>query len=236
MAAVRSTLHHRKNLGKEFVELFVQEAKTLVSLSHANLVPLYELGMHAGTYFIAMEYIDGPTLAQLQQAAHRRGEALRPAMAAHIAAEVLKGLDYAHRKGAGVIHRDLSPHNIMLSRDGEIKILDFGIAATVGDAALMGRAGERPAGSFPYMSPEQVRGELIGPASDLFSAGILLWEMLTGEPLFARADPDATSIRNCAPRARARWGTRGCCGGFWPGSRTCCDRRPPSQIAPMHLV
>jgi serine/threonine-protein kinase len=177
----------------EFVQLFVREAKTLVSLSHGNIVPVYELGVLEGTYFIAMEYIDGPTLSELLRAAPERSVRIAPAMAAFICAEVVKGLDYAHRKGAGVIHRDLSPRNVMLSRDGEVKIVDFGIAATV-DENLAHEDGDdgNPVGSFPYMSPEQVRREQLTPASDLFSVGILFWETLVGSRLFARDTPEDT--------------------------------------------
>jgi len=179
-------------LGREraFVDLFVAEAKTLVSLSHGNIVPVYELGLVDDTYFIAMEYVDGPTLAELLRALDKRGQVLEPPMAAFVAGELLKGLDYAHRKTDSVIHRDLSPRNVLVSRDGEVKLVDFGLAVVAG-SAMRGRAG-RPAGSFPYMSPEQVRQEPLDGRSDLFSAGVLLWEMLTGHYLFARDDEDAT--------------------------------------------
>lgn len=173
-----------------FVDLFVTEAKTLVSLSHGNIVPIYELGLVEDRYFIAMEYIDGPTLERLQRALAARGQVMEPALAAHVVAEILKGLDYAHRKGEGVIHRDLSPRNVMLSREGEVKLVDFGIAVPLGHERE--RDGGVPVGSFPYMSPEQVRGERLTGQSDVFSAGVLLWEMLVGRPLFARASAEDT--------------------------------------------
>jgi serine/threonine-protein kinase len=140
-----------------------------------------------------MEYIDGPTLAELIAAARRRERRIAPPMAAYVCAELLKGLDYAHRKGGGVVHRDLSPRNVMISREGEVKMVDFGLSAAVDDERP-GRAPVkgRPAGSFPYMSPEQVRGEPLDARTDLFSAGILLWEALTGRPLFARDGDDET--------------------------------------------
>ena len=179
-------------LGREraFVDLFVAEAKTLVSLSHGNIVPVYELGVVDETYFIAMEYVDGPTLSELLRALDKRGKVLDPPMAAYVAGELLKGLDYAHRKADGVIHRDLSPRNVLVSRDGEVKLVDFGLAIAVGSARRVGAG--RPAGSFPYMSPEQVRQESLDARSDLFSAGVLLWEMLTGHYLFSRDEDDAT--------------------------------------------
>ncbi|HVK72472.1 MAG TPA: serine/threonine-protein kinase, partial [Kofleriaceae bacterium] len=176
---------------RHFVDLFVAEAKTLVTLAHGNIVPVYELGVVDDTYFIAMEYIDGPTLYRLTEAVIGRGQALAPAIAAWIAAEIAKGLDYAHRKGAGVIHRDLSPRNVMLSRDGEIKLVDFGIAVGLGGGGERDTDG-MPTGSFPYMSPEQVARRPLSGQSDLFSLGVLLWEMLAGARLFARATPEAT--------------------------------------------
>ena len=177
---------------RHFVDLFVAEAKTLVTLAHGNIVPVYELGVVDDTYFIAMDYIDGPTLYRLTEAMARREERMAPAVAAWIAARILDGLDYAHRKGEGVIHRDLSPRNVMLSRDGEVKLVDFGIAVTLGEDGNDESHQSAPTGSFPYMSPEQVRRETLSPKTDLFSVGVLFWEMLTGERLFARPDPDAT--------------------------------------------
>ena len=180
---------------REFIDMFVAEAKTTVSLTHGNIVPVYELGVVDGTYFLAMEYVDGPTLADLLRSADGRGRQIGAGPAAFICAEVLKGLDYAHRKGAGVIHRDLSARNVMVSREGEVKIVDFGLASTLetaAEASALSSGNGRPVGSFPYMSPEQARREPLDPRTDLFTCGILLWEMLTGLSLFARGDDDAT--------------------------------------------
>jgi hypothetical protein len=176
---------------RHFVDLFVAEAKTLVSLAHGNIVPVYELGVVDETYFIAMDYIDGPTLYRLTEIMSRRDARMEPAVAAWITARILEGLDYAHRKGEGVIHRDLSPRNVMLSRDGDVKIVDFGIAV-VGDGTGDEAHQSAPTGSFPYMSPEQVRREPLTAQTDLFTVGVLFWEMLTGTRLFARAEADAT--------------------------------------------
>src|SRR5690349_23929559 len=144
---------------RHFVDLFVAEAKTLVSLAHGNIVPVYELGVVDDTYFIAMEYIDGPTLYRLTERMAGRDAVMDPPVAAWITARILEGLDYAHRKGEGVIHRDPSPRNVMLSRDGEVKLVDFGIAVTLGNAGEDESTQSAPTGSFPYMSPEQVRKE-----------------------------------------------------------------------------
>jgi serine/threonine-protein kinase len=180
---------------REFVDMFVAEAKTTVSLTHGNIVPVYELGVVDGTYFIAMEYVDGPTLSDLMHAADGRGRRIGAGAAAYICAEVLKGLSYAHRKGPGVIHRDLSARNVIVSREGEVKIVDFGLAATLETAAEASAASSgngRPVGSFPYMSPEQARREPLDPRTDIFTCGILLWEMLVGASLFTRGDEDTT--------------------------------------------
>lgn len=190
-AMVIKQIHPALSSQRAFVDLFVAEAKTLVSLSQSNIVPIYELGVVDDTYFIAMEYVDGPTLWQLTEAVFARGETIAPAIAAHVAAEIAKGLDYAHRKGAGVIHRDLSPRNVMLTRDGEVKLVDFGIAVALGEGTDAGEGG-LPTGSFPYMSPEQAARQPLSGQTDLFSLGVLTWEMLTGRRLFARADADAT--------------------------------------------
>jgi serine/threonine-protein kinase len=185
-------IHPQLSGNRHFVDLFVAEAKTLVSLAHGNIVPVYELGVVDDTYFIAMEYIDGPTLYRLTERMAQREAHMEPALAAWITARILDGLDYAHRKGEGVIHRDLSPRNVMLSRDGEVKLVDFGIAQTLGDPGEGEDSRSAPTGSFPYMSPEQVRREALTGQTDLFSAGVLAWEMLAGRRLFARPDPDAT--------------------------------------------
>ncbi|MBK7198828.1 MAG: serine/threonine protein kinase [Myxococcales bacterium] len=184
-------IHPALSSQRAFVDLFVAEAKTLVSLSHGNIVPVYELGVVDDTYFIAMEYIDGPTLWQLTEAVFAHGAPLPPPVAAHVAAEIARGLDYAHRKGAGVIHRDLSPRNVMLTRDGEVKLVDFGIAVALGTGPDPADGG-LPTGSFPYMSPEQARGDALTARTDLFSLGVNLWEMLTGQRLFARTQPEDT--------------------------------------------
>lgn len=187
---VLKQIHPKLSGQRHFVDLFVAEAKILVGLLHGNIVPVYELGVLGDTYYIAMEYIDGPSLYRFTEQVRAKGEIMEPAVAAHIATKILDGLDYAHRKGEGIIHRDLSGRNVMLSRDGEVKLVDFGIAVALGDPGDV--AGDTPAGSFPYMSPEQVRREPLTGQSDLFSVGILMWEMLAGERLFARPDAAAT--------------------------------------------
>ncbi|HMI87246.1 MAG TPA: protein kinase [Polyangiaceae bacterium] len=176
---------------KRFSDLFVHEAKLSVRLSHANIVQVFDLGMveqtGGPTYFIAMEYVAGLDLATLLARCRDLKMPLPPGMCVYVAAEVAKGLDHAHRRRdeqmrpLGIVHRDVSPQNILISWEGEVKIADFGIAKArdsleeEGDA----RAGLLH-GKYPYMSPEQARGEAIDARSDIFSLGTVLYEMLTG--------------------------------------------------------
>ena len=179
----------------EFVQSFVAEAKIAVTLNHANIVGIYELGRVDRTYFIAMEYIDGLDAFMLNQVALRYGERLGIGHALLVVEEVARGLDYAHRKQApdgsplGLVHRDLNPRNVLISREGEVKILDFGIAKTEGTIAAMPktRAGVVK-GTTGYMSPEQAMGREIDAKTDIYQAGLLLFELLTGQAMFWRPD------------------------------------------------
>lgn len=166
---------------REFCEMFVAEAKITVSLTHANIVPVYELGIIEGQYFLAMELVDGPTVHQLVFDPERGGPVPAP-LAAYLVEQVLRGLDYAHRKG--VVHRDLSSANVLCSRDGEVKIVDFGIAAH-----LLSRQPLRlKGGSAGYMAPEQQQGAELDGRTDLYAAGVLLAEVVTGRR-FAQLPP-----------------------------------------------
>lgn len=186
----------------EFVQSFVTEAKIAVSLNHANVVGIYELGRVDGTYFIAMELVDGLDAFSLVQAATAAGTKIDIGAALFITEEVAKGLDYAHRKvGAdglplGLVHRDLNPRNVLVSREGDVKILDFGIAKTASRLAAMPktRAGVVK-GTTGYMSPEQATGRAIDARTDVYQAGLLLWELLAHQPLFWRPDDQETRER-----------------------------------------
>jgi serine/threonine protein kinase len=183
----------------EFVQSFVGEAKIAVSLNHANIVGIYELGRVDGTYFIAMEYVDGLDVFQVVEAARKYGETVSPGLALLTCEEVAKGLDYAHRKRGpdgvllGLVHRDLNPRNVLVSKEGEVKILDFGIAKTASKAAEMPktRAGVVK-GTTGYMSPEQATGRDVDARTDIYQTGLLLHELLTGEALFWRPDEEVT--------------------------------------------
>ena len=173
----------------EFQERFISEAKLAVRLSHANIVQVLDFGRFDGTLFLAMEYVDGLDLAALLQRYRERGRQVPLQAAFHIALELARGLDFAHLQG--VIHRDVSPSNILLSRAGEVKIADFGIA--VPDAQELRRPSRRRRimGKWRYMSPEQTRGEDLQTRSDLFAAAVVLFELFTGDKLFPGDEPEA---------------------------------------------
>jgi eukaryotic-like serine/threonine-protein kinase len=159
-----------------FIERFVAEAQTTVDLSHANIVPVYELGAEQGTYYIAMELCAGVSLAELLRA----GPAT-PSEGAYIGVEICRALDYAHRK-AGVVHRDVTPRNVMIDPEGMVRVIDFGIAAPASAAG----SGGLTFGSPGHMPPEQMRGGPLTPAADVFAVAALLVEVWTGRAPFRR--------------------------------------------------
>ena len=167
----------------EFEARFIAEAKVAVKLSHANIVQVLDFGRFAGSLFIAMEFVDGLDLAALLRRFRERGEQVPLSAAFHIAIEIARGLDFAHQHG--VVHRDVSPSNILLSRAGEVKIADFGIAVAAAPHRSVSGSGPRKVmGKWRYMSPEQARGEILDTRSDLFSAASVMYELFTGEKLF----------------------------------------------------
>ena len=173
---------------EEFIRMFVDEAKITSQLSHANLAQTFDLGKIQDTYYIAMEYVPGKDLRAVFERLKRRGERMPLTLAAYVLARVCEGLDYAHRKRdlAGrdlhIVHRDVSPQNVILSFEGEVKLIDFGIAKAANKMTKT-QAGILK-GKFGYMSPEQVRGLGLDGRSDIFAAGIVLYELCTGERLF----------------------------------------------------
>ncbi len=183
----------------EFVQSFVAEAKIVVTLNHANIVGIYELGRVGGTYFIAMEYVDGLDVFDFIDAVKRDKGRIDIGSALLITEEVAKGLDYAHRKRGpdglplDLVHRDLNPRNVLVSREGDVKILDFGIAKIGSKIAEMPktRAGVVK-GTSGYMSPEQATGREVDARTDIYQAGLLLFEVLTQKALFWRPDDQET--------------------------------------------
>ena len=168
-----------------FVKRFIGEAKTAVELSHPNIVPVYELGVEQGVYYIAMEHCAGVTLADILV----HTGPLDPEEGAYLGAEICRALEYAHRR-AGIVHRDVTPRNVLLDDEGGVRLIDFGIAAP----AESGGSGRREVfGSPGHMPPEQLRGEPLGPETDVFAVGALLFEAWTGKPPFRRATSEASA-------------------------------------------
>ena len=181
----------------EFVQRFVEEAKTTVALSHPNIVPVYELGIEMGTYYLAMELVDGVSVDQLLVRAESGAKiGLSPEEGAYIGVEVCRALDYAHRR-MQVVHRDITPRNVMVDEEGQVKIIDFGIAARASVA------GQDVFGTPGHMPPEQLRREEIGPATDIFAVAVLLMELWSGTPPFRRKTPVDSLAQMHAPHPKA---------------------------------
>ena len=181
-------LHRQYANDEDFVSRFKREAQSAASLSHPNIVSVFDQGRSEdGTYYIAMEYVPGGTLKDRIV----RDGALEPREAAGIAAQVAGALGAAHEKG--VIHRDIKPQNVLLTAAGLVKVADFGIARAVSAAHT---ATSMVLGTASYMSPEQAMGEYVGPRSDLYSLGVVLHEMLTGEQPYKAETPVTVAMKH----------------------------------------
>ncbi len=173
----------------KFAEMLIHEAKLAAGLSHRHIVQVLELGRHdepdgdlERRLFIAMEYVEGFDLNALLRKCTETKEGLPAQHALGIVADILEGLDYAHRRPEKIVHRDVSPSNILISYEGEVKLCDFGIAAA--NDLVREEASEALKGKAGYMSPEHARGEPLDARADVFAAGIILWELLTGRRLY----------------------------------------------------
>jgi serine/threonine protein kinase len=186
--AIKRILPHLSQ-DKRFVELLIAEAKVLSLLKHRNIVQIFDVGLgDDGQYFLVMEYVDGKDLGAVQRGIEVRRRRVPFDLALHIGAEICEALEHAHSarapdgKPMSLVHRDISPSNVLLSRAGEVKLTDFGIAKRAEQEAT-GHGAIR--GKFAYISPEQARNEHLDPRSDVFSVGILLWELITNRRLFS---------------------------------------------------
>ncbi|MBU4484600.1 PEGA domain-containing protein, partial [bacterium] len=184
---------------KEFVDMLVAEAKIAVMLNHGNIAQIYDLGKVKDDYFIVMEYVDGKSLSQIHKRSLKHGHLIPLEHLCYCIAEVASGLDYMHRRADdkgnnfNIIHRDISPQNVIISYSGTVKIIDFGIAKAATKIEVTESGVLK--GKFAYMSPEYARGEKIDHRLDIFSLGVVLHELLTGKRLF-KAEDNKQTIRN----------------------------------------
>ena len=187
---------------EEFITMFIDEAKIAVQLQHANIAQIFDLGKVDDAYFIALEYVQGRDLRGIFDDLRKHRQTMPLPQVCYVIMQVCEGLDYAHNKrdaqgrALNLVHRDVSPQNVLIGYEGEVKLIDFGIAKAAGKASKT-QAGILK-GKFGYMSPEQVRGLSIDRRSDIFAVGIILYEMLTGERLFVGESDFSTleKVRN----------------------------------------
>jgi len=188
---------------QEFVQMFLDEARLAARLAHPNVIQIYDLGQEEDVFYIAMEHVYGEDLKRMWKQAYHAKRTIPVAIAARIVADAAAGLGYAHRLAdgegnpLGLVHRDVSPQNILLTFDGGVKLIDFGVAKAAGRATKTQTGALK--GKYAYMSPEQVDGLELDQRSDVFALGIVLWEMVTGSRLF-RADSDVQTLKlvaNC---------------------------------------
>lgn len=205
------------NEDPDFVSMFVNEARLASRLQHANIVQVYGFDQVDGVYYIAMEYVNGPDLRKVSATARKENIPIPQTLAVHVGVEALKGLHYAHTrqergKPLGIVHRDISPHNLLLSYAGEVKVTDFGIAkvAALASATRTGMV----KGKLTYMSPEQMRGDHVDARADLYALGIVLWELLAGCRIYGHVGSEGelmaavrqgrvTPLREVAPHVPA---------------------------------
>ncbi len=176
---------------QSFRDMFLDEARLVVNIRHPNVVQVHELGDDRGEIFLVMEYLEGESLSMVSKRLSQVGETLPPRAVAHILAEACAGLHAAHEltnagRSLGLVHRDVSPHNLFILYSGQAKVIDFGIAKS-GDRTSKTQTGTVK-GKFAYMAPEQVKAEDVDRRADVFALGVILHELLTGKPLFARAN------------------------------------------------
>lgn len=196
LLVVKRILAHMSE-NDSFVQMFLDEARVTALLQHANIVRVWDFGKIGTNYFLAMDCVEGKDSKLILRKLFERRKMLPREFAVYIAAEAAKGLDYAHRKSTNagqmlnIVHRDVSPSNILVSYAGEIKVADFGIvqASTVVETTTKGTL----KGKIEYMSPEQASGEQLDRRSDIFSLGIVLWEMLTGRRAF-KSDSEVKTL------------------------------------------
>ncbi|MBM4342343.1 MAG: serine/threonine protein kinase [Deltaproteobacteria bacterium] len=181
-------MHAQLTEDQSAVDMLVQEARLAMRFDDPHIAQTFELGCHDGTYFFIMEYVDGVDLGTLASTCENRGSCMPPHLVAHVCSGIARGLSYAHElcddsgTRLGIVHRDVSPQNVLISRLGEVKIIDFGVAKVA--ARIQQTMAGIIKGKYAYMSPEQASAEPVDPRSDVFSLGVCMWELVTGKPLF----------------------------------------------------
>ena len=186
--AIKKILPHLTD-SSDFVTMFIDEAKLAAQLNHNNIIHIYDLGKQGDDYYIAMEFVDGRDLRSILNTAREKGQSIPLGLSLLMAARLAAALDYAHRmkdfegRALGLVHRDVSPQNVLISFEGDLKLCDFGIVKAVSKASKTQMGALK--GKLQYMSPEQAWGRPVDARSDIFSLGSLLFEMLTGRRLFA---------------------------------------------------
>jgi len=189
---------------EDFVSMFKEEAKVCINLNHSNVVSIFDFGIESSQFFLVMDYVEGRNLRQIINELKKSNKSFSIDQALYLVKEAAAGLDHAHRcvdaatgKPLNITHRDMSPQNVMVSYEGEIKVIDFGIAKAETEAEDT-KAGTLK-GKFSYMSPEQAEGQTIDPRTDVFALGIVLWELLANDRLFTGSNEAAIlrKVRDC---------------------------------------
>lgn len=197
IVAIKRVLPHLSEK-KQFIGMFLDEARTSAFLSHSNCVQVFDIGVGDNTYFIVMEYVDGADLKAVIEHKRQKGQRVPVEAACFICTKICEGLAYAHEatdtKGRklGIVHRDMSPPNVLITRYGEVKIADFGLARA--NSQLERSEPGIIKGKFSYLSPEAAMGDTVDHRTDIFAIGIMLWEMLAGRRLFL-GDSDLDTVR-----------------------------------------
>jgi serine/threonine-protein kinase len=185
--AIKRVLPHLAQ-NESFIEMFLDEARLSARLNHTNVVSVFDISKREDTYFLIMEFVDGVNLKRVMESLTKRGQRMRLGEAIHLCIEACKGLSYAHDltdesgKPLGIVHRDISPPNIMVTRRGEVKLADFGLAKASTQIQTTDPGVVK--GKFSYLSPEAANGQDVDARADVFALGIVLWEMLAGKRLF----------------------------------------------------
>ena len=200
-------LHPHLARDAKFVKMFIGEARLSARIDDPHVARTEELGEHDGEYFLVVEYVDGCALSELLRVLQKRGRALAPSLAVWIAMQIAAGLHAAHETthadgtGLGIVHRDVSPQNVLLAFRGHVKVIDFGVAKAFAGAEASRETSLH--GKLAYMSPEHAKAETVDRRSDVYALGIVLWEMLTMRRLFEAPNDFALLDRVRAPRVPA---------------------------------